>query len=288
MKSYNPEAFEALRREIQTKIETKLNSTGIFFRIFSRIKSNKSFAKKIESKKTEYETHRKKMQDFLGIRITIYFQEDIQIVSHILKNTFILNSESIDSPTIIEFSPQRYNLVFDFPNGSFLKNPNPDYIDNTFEVQIRTIFSEGWHEIEHDLRYKNKSHWDGHPIQSRGLNSIMATLEMCDWSISSLVDDMAYNSYKKLDIQSLLLNKLKLRIQSLDIGNHFSELSKSQDFLKKILRCNRYKLLQFLSSIDGGIPLNANNILWILCLTQNLTNINKEDIPLPLQSFFPE
>ena len=25
-------------------------------------------------------------------------------------------------------------------------------IDNTYEIQLRTVLSEGWHEVEHDLR----------------------------------------------------------------------------------------------------------------------------------------
>lgn len=32
-----------------------------------------------------------------------------------------------------------------------------DYIDDTFEVQVRTNSFEGWHEIEHDLRYKGSA-----------------------------------------------------------------------------------------------------------------------------------
>ncbi|MBK7959276.1 MAG: hypothetical protein IPK03_14995 [Bacteroidetes bacterium] len=32
---------------------------------------------------------------------------------------------------------------------------NNSLVDSTFEVQLRTILSEGWHEIDHDLRYKS-------------------------------------------------------------------------------------------------------------------------------------
>lgn len=33
------------------------------------------------------------------------------------------------------------------------------YIDDTFEIQIKTMFFEGWHEIEHDMRYKGEELW---------------------------------------------------------------------------------------------------------------------------------
>ncbi|RGY92598.1 hypothetical protein DXA15_21945 [Parabacteroides sp. AM58-2XD] len=35
-------------------------------------------------------------------------------------------------------------------------------IDSTFKIQVRTTLSEGWHEIEHNMRYKYH-----HPFQFR-------------------------------------------------------------------------------------------------------------------------
>lgn len=281
--NYRPEAFEALRRDTQAKIEKKLNSIGLFFRIFSRIKSPYSSERKKIEKEASYVASGKKMQDFLGIRITVYFEEDITIISDILSTLFTLDSESIDKPSTENFSPKRHNLVYKFPTGSFINNPDTNFIDSTFEVQIRTIFSEGWHEVEHDLRYKNKSQWDKYPAQSRGLNSIIATLEMCDWGISNIVEEMAYNAYKNMDIHSLILHKMKLRLQSNEISSPFSELKKDPAFLKKIYRSSRRNLLTFLSDLDSPIPIQANNILWILSRTQGILDTKNLQIPLPLE-----
>ena len=45
-------------------------------------------------------------------------------------------------------------------------------IEPTFKIQIRTVFSEGWHEVEHDLRYKCKDDWEGCELYSHTLNGI--------------------------------------------------------------------------------------------------------------------
>ncbi|WP_202796549.1 hypothetical protein, partial [Thermophagus xiamenensis] len=59
-------------------------------------------------------------------------------------------------------------------------------IDNTFEVQLRTILSEGWHEVDHSLRYKCKDDWKDYPDQERLLNGIYAALETNDSTLKSL------------------------------------------------------------------------------------------------------
>ena len=71
-----------------------------------------------------------------------------------------------------------------------------DLIDNTYEVQIRTILSEGWHEVEHDLRYKCKEEWNEFKEESRLLNGIYATLESSEWSMLTLFDRLSYSQYK--------------------------------------------------------------------------------------------
>lgn len=285
---YSALTFEALRRDIHRKIENYVQSIGIYARIFSRIKDASSTTKKLLQKSAEYSASGKKMQDFLGIRVTVYFEEDVEIVARLLKRKFRFDSESVDRPDHENFSPKRHNIVFRMPDGIFHQSPDDKLIDNTFEVQIRTIFSEGWHEIEHDLRYKNKKHWEKQPTQSRGLNAILASLEMCDWGITKLTDDMAYNAYHSQDLTSLVIHKFRLRLLSVEIDDSFSKHKKSKDFLKKILRAKRTALLDVFSAADGEIPVTANNILWILANTQKIIDFKDEEFPAPLMSIMKE
>lgn len=45
--------------------------------------------------------------------------------------------------------------------------------DATYEIQFRTTLSEGWHEIDHALRYKCKTDWDKHEDEERAFNGIL-------------------------------------------------------------------------------------------------------------------
>lgn len=76
-------------------------------------------------------------------------------------------NESIDVRDVDTFKPTRLNLVMRVPEifkehiSAAINDTNyPDLIDDTYEIQIRTIMSEGWHEVEHDLRYKYKDDWN--------------------------------------------------------------------------------------------------------------------------------
>ncbi|MCO4883527.1 hypothetical protein, partial [Paraburkholderia caribensis] len=102
-------------------------------------------------------------------------------------------SSTIDLPSDSTFSVVRYNLIFrvsEDEEHSYGRLFNGQPIDTTFEVQIRTMLSEGWHEVEHDLRYKCKSHWDQQQDLSRTLNGVIATLETAEWSMTRVFDEL--------------------------------------------------------------------------------------------------
>ena len=56
--------------------------------------------------------------------------------------------------------------------------------------RLRPMFFEGWHEIEHDMRYKGEELWKNYKGFSRYFNSILATLELCDKSMVTLFEDL--------------------------------------------------------------------------------------------------
>ncbi|ASG63019.1 hypothetical protein CEW81_07275 [Kluyvera genomosp. 3] len=116
------------------------------FRLFSRNKDTQSLSKKLENPKYG-ETH--KIQDALGIRIALYFNDDVELVHGILNEIFTEREKdhSIDIMKAAEFSAVRYNIIYELPPSllekeySYLKFS--DKIDSTFELQIRSILSEG-------------------------------------------------------------------------------------------------------------------------------------------------
>lgn len=169
---------EVVSQEIQTQLVETLNQMGIMYRIFGRVKDHVSLKSKLE-RDAEYGVT-KYLQDLIGIRIVLYFADDIKIVHEVIGRVFEerQKDQSIDSMNETTFKPVRYNLVYDVP-------PEKDYelspeiahkVDKTFELQIRTVLSEGWHEVEHDLRFKYQDDWTPFPIESRMFNGVYASL----------------------------------------------------------------------------------------------------------------
>lgn len=256
-----------IAKGISGTIEDKLSSVGLLYRIFYRAKDSTSIDEKISLKK--YATTNKKLQDAIGIRIAAYFHDDLNIISKIINDCFTCENNTIDELSDSQFSPERMNYVFKVPNAyidEFNICVSSNYIDSTFEIQIRTVLSEGWHEVEHDMRYKCKEDWDGYKDESRVLNGIWATLSNCDWAMMTLFDQLAYNNYKNHEWTSLVRNKFRIRISNIKLSEDISSYMSNEDngFSKKIFKTNRDYILDIIYTNKLHIPLNANNVIYLI------------------------
>ncbi len=264
-------------RDLENEIKKYLDKCGLFYKIFSRVKKGDSARLKIENRlqqgKIDY-----KLQDIVGFRLALYFKEDIDLCVNIIERHFEVVDIARDEEKIDKFSPIRINYVCKIPD-SYSRNIeglcNRYPIDKTFEIQLRTIFSEGWHEIEHDFRYKCKEDWENYHELSRTLNGVLATLENCDWAIASLFNDLAYLHYKNGEWIPMLKNKLRIRIQDDNIDADILDMfKKDSNLAKSFFRVERYELLLMLSSLENKVPLSCNNIIYLI----NILQIHNEDI----------
>ena len=180
-------------------VEDKLKKAGFYYRISSRIKTADSILEKMNRRKygvkgSIYEN--RKLQDLIGLRIILYYEDDISIVRGLLDTLFSEPGEwETTEITDSEFHAMKINGVFKIPEylRNMISNPElGDYVDSTLEIQIRTNAFEGWHEIEHDLQYKGSAFGDANASLSRRMNSILATLELCDDSLVKLLEDLGH------------------------------------------------------------------------------------------------
>lgn len=272
----NP-GLSLIEKNITNKICTSLDSIGILYRIFSRTKDSKSIADKIERKKLEgnpYSEFGKKMQDIVGIRIVTYFHDDIYLVKELLSQTFVFVGEEIDTfdPTV--FKPKRTNIIcqFDDDNNSILSesisasfDENLKLCDSTFELQLRTILSEGWHEIDHSLRYKCKEDWNNHSEKERLLNGVYANLEVNDLAMKALFTELSYNHFKEKNWEAMLRNKFRLKFQIVPLSDDIKRIFDSNnDLAKKILKLDREVVLSEFYKTGLSLPVNFNNLIYLV------------------------
>lgn len=258
-----------VEKDLKRIISDRLEQCGLYFRVFSRIKTASSMAHKFEQK--EYGEDRK-LQDLVGVRVNLYFDDDVDICKNIMEHTFDVLEWSTSERSEEEFKPTKLNGVFRLPE--YLKNQiTADtwemYIDDTFEIQIKTMFFEGWHEIEHDMRYKGEELWSHYPAFSRYLNSILATLELCDKSMVTLFEDLGHALYKSGRWNDMIKSHFRLKLGDASLYPEVEELldrdlERVDNLAKRIYKTPKQVLVDQLLKRSRRIPINANTIVALL------------------------
>ena len=208
-----------LRLELGSKIER----SGIMYRLFGRAKTIASIEHKIGIKGDDYRSGKSKINDIIGLRIVVYFPDDVDVLAMYFDDNSVVKRH-IDTPDTDTFRPQCLNITKPLPEKyvedfrSALPQDVASMIDNTYEIQIRTVFSEGWHEVEHDLRYKCKEDWEGYEQHGRTLNGILATLETSEWALRSLFHQMSRTNMAQGNYRAMLRNKMRIRLKSTDFS----------------------------------------------------------------------
>ena len=259
-----------LEQQIRETIDSKLGRTGLLYRLYSRIKDKDSINEKIERK--GYKTNGNLLQDIIGVRVMTYFTEDIDILFEHFSSIFSVSNYEHDLLKENDFSPVRLNLVCQM-EGDLLnefevwKNKYREsfqYIDSTFELQIRTTLSEGWHEIDHTMRYKCKSEWDSLNDESRLLNGIHATLEISDNTLFKLFEEISYQHYKSKNWMGMLRNKYRLRFDMKPLSTELSELlDKDTDLARQVFKTNRSDIIYRLINSCLCLPITFDNIIFL-------------------------
>ena len=255
---------------LQQDLTRQISKSGLMFRLFWRVKTIESIRHKMRIKGDSYLKGKAKMQDIIGLRIVVYFPDDVEVLSTYFGCGDVVK-ESIDTPDDSTFRPQRLNItrilpeeyIDDFRNA--LPQEYAGVIDSTYEIQIRTIFSEGWHEVEHDLRYKCKEDWVGYESQSRVLNGVIATLETAEWSMTSLFQSMAHENLIRGNYSSLLRNKMRIRLKSENFSQPVADyLSLHPDVMRRFVDSDRMVILLTLIIHDRQLPLTYDNVLFLV------------------------
>ena len=281
MRKLNP---DGVKNEIIRLISDKLDSVGLMYRIFARTKTQSSLSKKLNSDSNYGDT--KKIQDLIGVRVVLYFNDDIRSVRSVISSLFEekSNDVSIDEVGKEEFRAVRYNIIYSLDeelNRTLNLGDEAYRIDSTFELQIRTIFSEGWHEIEHDLRYKCKDDWSGFDGESRLLNGVYAALENSEWTMIKIFDELAYSHYKSQQWSAMLRQKLRMRFIEDDIRDEILNIfNQDQNLAKKFFRIDREALINRMSEKGYFYPITINNIIYFANLMfiadQRITDLTPE------------
>lgn len=287
--------IKSIAAKMEKDITDTLNRCGMMFRIFSRVKTERSIKHKFDVEPENFLSGKRKVQDVIGFRIVVYFPDDVDVLSFYY-DTNKLVKRSVDDLGTSTFRPQRLNLTHSLPEEYIeeyrkaLPEEYKPYIDNTYEIQIRTIFSEGWHEVEHDLRYKCKEDWVGYNSYSRTLNGVIATLETAEWSMKSLFHEMAFENMMHGHFRAMLRNKMRIRLKDDNFSAPVEAFLKSnRDVSRRFMETNRVVFVLMLCSHKGNIKLTYDNVLFLVnridIFNDELSALESEETKAILDAF---
>ena len=288
--------LQTITDRLESQIYQHLNQCGLMFRLFARVKTISSLHHKMQIKGDKYRSGNSLIQDMIGLRVVLYFQDDVDALAFFYSCGEVVDS-SIDEFDSSTFRPQRLNLTCKLPAElvedfrKALPEEFADYIDNTYEIQIRTIFSEGWHEVEHDLRYKCKEDWEGCENYSRVLNGVIATLETTEWNMKFLFDQMARTNFQNKNYQAMLRNKMHLRIKGEGLSASIQEFLLQHPYVaESILNTDRFVIILTLLNHQKPIELTYDNLLFLInrieMNNQGLRDLEPDDTRKKLDDFF--
>lgn len=286
------EKLTELCEHLKDAVREILNSCGMYFRIFSRVKSVHSIAEKLKRGNYGSDKNPKKIQDLVGLRVVLYYYDDLSICRDITESTFqMIDDWSRPKYNADEFKATKINGVFRFPTEYFKLYKKALWelpIDTTFEIQFRTVFFEGWHEIEHDMRYKSflsdDEFWKGSEELSRVLNCVLANLELSDWSLVQLFDQLSYNHYKRRNWELMLKSKYRIKIsdnETLD-PRILAVFDRDKEIAKQFFKASRKGLIKELLKLDNP-HVNYNLIVKLL----NERHVHNEEISAICASIAP-
>lgn len=280
--------LENIKRNIYEVIQEEVHRLGIHCKIFARVKDISSLREKILRRKREnnnidyYTTDGRHVQDIIGIRLVTYFYEDVDLLWNICKKKFVVVNESVLKMDTKNFEPLRKNMVCQMlaSDSSILDEikhattcPEYQLSDNTFEIQFRTTLSEGWHEVDHVLRYKSKEDWEDFLEEERMFNGIYAALETSDRTMKALFDDIAFKHYKNRNWSALLRTKFRLHFFDKSLSDQvITYLNEDKNLSKKIYKCDRNDIMAQLASVPIKFKLTTDNFLFYLVYTLDRTN----------------
>jgi hypothetical protein len=204
--------------------------------------------------------------------------------------------KSIDELDSSTFRPQRLNITNRIPAKfmddflASLPNKFKDRIEPTYEIQIRTVFSEGWHEVEHDLRYKCKEDWHGCEPYSRALNGVIATLETAEWNMRAIFAEMARHNFMHSNYSAMLRNKFHLRFKKETLSENLNDyLLNNRHLAEAALNVDRLIVIYTLLTHKGNFDLTYDNLFFLInrieMMDMEIMSLEPEETKLMINAF---
>ncbi len=138
----------------------KLKSIRVHM-IESRAKSIESLSDKIRRPGKDYSRDLTSIPDLAGIRIIVYYQDDVERVRYVIEQEFnIIERETAHQAEM--YSPDQFgyisiHLIIELKESRLRLPEWREYTGLRAEIQVRTVLQHSWATVSHALQYKRES-----------------------------------------------------------------------------------------------------------------------------------
>lgn len=148
--------------DLRTQIVGFVSDVPHVDRITARAKDPLSFAEKCKRTddrgKLKYQTPLSEIQDILGVRIIVFYRDDVPNVSDTITRYF----QAIEERQLVPESEWAFgyfgkHFVLPTPVDVIPREVDRSQVPSFFELQIKTLFQHAWSEANHDLAFKTRT-----------------------------------------------------------------------------------------------------------------------------------
>ena len=211
--------FAKMQETIPAQVRALFDEAGIVVAsIESRVKEEKSLARKLEMKGAKYGSLAD-ITDIFGMRIITFYVDDVDKVASVVERLFEIDwDNSVDKRKLHEvdrFGYMSLHYICRHPDFPF-----------RFEVQMRTILQHAWANMNHDTGYKTDVEVPKEYM--RNMNRLAGMLELVDEQFSRIRTEI--NDYRR-------------QVQSLVASGHLEEVPLDGDSFRSFLNLGPFDAL---------------------------------------------
>jgi putative GTP pyrophosphokinase len=282
-------AYQQFTGRLSGLLSTLLESHSIkAHTIEHRTKDVESFRAKLSKPGRLYDRPLEEITDLSGIRVILYYTEDLDRVSDLVQREFAVDSErSSDRRASLQPNELGYLSVHHVLKLNSARSdltewaPFKSYIA---EIQLRTVLQHAWAAISHALHYKHEAEVPRE--MTRRLFRLSGLLELADQEFSVLREQKA-DVIERVRQVSLPAEAKALPLDSVGLTDYLVRDTRPATLMKQALA------IGFTDSTrltDEGEPSDQVSDLVRICQRARLSNVldltNALDQTLPLSEDF--
>lgn len=152
-------SYQAFSGKVRGLLEDLLTAKGISYQVVEgRPKSIEGFREKISRPGKSYSNAFDQIPDLCGCRIIVYYLDDVEKSSEIIKDEFeVVEEELSHQPSALQADRFGYLSAHYIVRLGAQRNNLPEWVSFSglkAEIQIRTVIQHAWSAVSHALQYK--------------------------------------------------------------------------------------------------------------------------------------